>query len=138
MNAYKAYREYNLAHEPRIDTTLALFETLIQRLDKALGALRRGDRETCDRQVAACTLGVGALASACDAPCGDLPATLFALYGVVAQCLQAATEEKLQAALNVLRTLHEGFAGIRQKAVQLERAGQIPPLTTTSTFQASA
>jgi flagellin-specific chaperone FliS len=135
MNAHKAYQQNRATVQPRIDTTIGLYEAIIARLEKALAALARKDAQTAKKQVAAASLGVAALASAFDARAGELAVNLLRLYGFVAQCLKAGTETEIKAALDVLRTLQEGFVEIRPEAVQLERAGKIPPLLDSCTFQ---
>jgi flagellin-specific chaperone FliS len=138
VNAHNAYRQCAATGQTRVDLILGLYEAIIGRLEKALAALRAEDRPTLQHQVAACTLGVGALASAYSCAAGELAFTFLRLYEFVGHCLRNPSETNLLAAVNVLRNLQEGFNAIRPEALRLERTGQVPPLTGTATFQIKA
>jgi flagellin-specific chaperone FliS len=138
LNSYKAYQQHRAPAQTRIDTILSLYEALFERLEKARAALGRQDQAEAKKQLAACQLGVGTLASAFDARAGELAFNLFRLYEFVGRCLASADETQLEAAMKVLRTLYEGFLEIRPEAVRKERAGVIPALDQISTVQASA
>jgi flagellar secretion chaperone FliS len=135
FNAHNAYRQCAATGQTRVDLILGLYEAIIDRLEKALAALRSDDHKSLQHQVAACTLGVGALAGAYNGAAGELAFTFLRLFEFVGHCLRNASETNLLAALNVLRNLQEGFIAIRAEARDLERTGQVPPLTGTATFQ---
>jgi flagellin-specific chaperone FliS len=138
MNPHKVYQQMRAPGQLRIDVILSLYEAVIERLEKALVALRQKDQAAAQKQLAACNLGVGGLVSAFDPRRGELAMNLLRLYDFVVRCLADGSEAKVQAALNVLRTLHSAFVAIRPQAVEMERAGEIPPLDQAPSFQASA
>jgi flagellar biosynthetic protein FliS len=138
LDPYKAYQQNRASGQTRIDTTVALYEAIIERLEKALAALRRQDEATTQKQLGLCHLGIAALASAFDPRAGELAVTLHRLFDFTVRCLRNPTVNSIEAALNVFRTLHEAFQTIRPEAVQMERSGAIPPLDQLRTFQATA
>jgi flagellin-specific chaperone FliS len=138
MNPYEAYRQRSAPAHTRIDTVLSLYETLIDRIEKAIAAVERKDDETAKKQVAACTLAAASLMSASVGRVGELAVNLQRLLDFVIRQLAAPTPANLKSAALVLRTLHEGFAGIRERAIKLERDGEIPPIADGTTFQLRA
>jgi flagellar biosynthetic protein FliS len=138
LNPYKAYQNRQSAGQTRIDTILSLYEAVIDRLERALGALRQKDQDAVRRQLTAASLGVAALGSAFDVRGGEMAVNFLRLYGFVVRCLEDGNPANLQAALKVLRNLHKGFLAIRPEAVAMERSGEIPPLDHVPSFQARA
>ena len=138
MNPYKAYQNRQTAGQTRIDTILSLYEAVIERLERTIGALRQKDQEAARRQLTAASLGVAALGGAFDVRGGEMAVNFLRLYGFVFRCLEDGSPANLQAALKVLRNLHNGFLAIRPEAVAMERSGEIPPLDQVPSFQARA
>jgi flagellar biosynthetic protein FliS len=138
LNPYKAYQQNRNASQTRIDVTLALYEEIMGKTEKALAALRSRDQVAAQKHLAAAHLGIAALASAFDARAGELAFNLLRLYEFVGRCLMAATTTKVEAALTVLRNLYEGFLEIRSEAVNLERSGAIAPVDQVRTFHVNA
>jgi flagellin-specific chaperone FliS len=121
----------------RIDTILSLYEAIFERLERAQTALRH-DTAAARKDLDACTFGISGLSAAFNPESGELALTLMRLYDFAVRSLGQADEAGVEAALNVLRTLYEGFAAIRPEAVRLERSGEIPPLAHAYTIQARA
>lgn len=138
MNPYNAYQQNRAAGQTRIDTTLYLFEALLERIEKARACLRKQDRAAAQKHLDACRLGIAALASAVDARAVPLAENLLRLYDFVTRSLADGTEPSLRAAVNVLHTLYEGFLEIRPEAVRLERSGAIVSLDQIRTIQIKA
>jgi flagellin-specific chaperone FliS len=139
MNHYKAYqRQTGPIAQPRIDVVLSLYEALFERFERAILALRGGDQPALKKQVAACVIGLSGLASAAEGREDEVALSLRRLYKFVANCLADPTETNLKTGLSLLRTLHEGFLAVRSQALDLERRGEIPPISLKGLLQVSA
>ena len=135
MNPYAAYQTQANQGWTRIDVVLALFDGAIERLEKALEALRQNDADAVLTLTQRARLIVGELAASLDLSYGELPQNLMRLYEFVLYSVGQGGSDKLEAAVKVLRNLREGFQGIREEAVQLERSGQIPPVEEMRSIQ---
>jgi flagellar protein FliS len=131
MNPFHAYKQQELAGWTRIDLLLALFDGAIERLDKAIPLLRQRDRKNAAPLLARASLIVNGLASGLDKDLGEVPENLLRLYEFVTHAIRTQRFDHLEAATRVLRTLREGFQGIRQEALQMERSGAIPPANSS-------
>jgi flagellar secretion chaperone FliS len=125
MNPLQAYRQQRALGWTRIDMLLALYTKAVDRTEAALTALRNNDRAAKSLLTKAALL-VNGLASGVDASQGELPLNILRLYEFVLHSFRSADADQVAAALDVLRTLHKGFNGIREEAVQLERSNVIP------------
>ena len=105
---------------------LSLFDTACDRTEEAAAAMTRADEELARRSRARARLVVLGLWSGVDE--GGEGTNLVGLYQFVANALASGTLEQVRGSLEVLRTLREGFRGIRDEAIELERAGVIPPI----------
>jgi flagellin-specific chaperone FliS len=138
MNPYKAYQQTLSGGQTRIDTTLALYEAAIDRLEKATTLLGTGNTAAAGAPLASVRLIVGALASAVSNDAGELAGNLLRLFEFVTHCVASAQSAQVAAAAKVLRTLYEGFIAIRPEALRLERAGTLPPLDRACSIHLSA
>ena len=138
MNPLHAYQRQRSPGQPRIDTILLLYETLILRLQEALASWRANDQAAAKKRLAACQVAVTSLASGFANGKDELSVNLLRLYEFVGHCLTSPSEASISSALQVLQTLQEGFQQIRPEAIQLERSGAIPPLDRVRTFQIRA
>jgi flagellar biosynthetic protein FliS len=138
VRAYQAYQQNRNAGQTRIDTILSLYEAIFERLEKARAALRRSDTAAARKDLDACMFGISGLSAAFNPHSGELALTLMRLYDFAVRSLGQADEAGVEAALNTMRTLYEGFAAIRPEAVGLERSGEIPPLAHAYSIQARA
>jgi len=117
---------------------LALFDGGIARCEQALAAMERQERRTARNLLVKARLIVLGLASGV-VPDGDrVTTTLLQLYEYAQHALGQGSVEDVRGALNVLRILREGFQKIRDEAVDLERRGLIPPISSTATLQTLA
>jgi hypothetical protein len=57
------------------------------------------------------------------------------LYEFVNHALDSGRLDKVEGALQVLRTLREALEAIRPEAAELERSGRIPPADAPSSVQ---
>ncbi len=136
MNPYVTYQRQTTPAWTRIDMLLALFDGSIDRCEQALAAIQRQDQHTAKNLLVKARLIVLGLASGV-VPDGDpVTTTMLQLYEYAQHALGQGTVEDVRGALNVLRILREGFQKIRAEAIDLERRGLIPPISSsTSTVQ---
>ena len=138
MNAHDIYKQQQAVGWTRIDMLLALYDGAIERTEKARDAIARGDRSAAVAPLLRAQRIVAELFAGLDLGYGELPRDLQRLYVFVLRSITQGTPEHLGAALDVLRTLREGLAGIRSEAVELERSGAIPPADIERGLQATA
>lgn len=137
LQQYAAYQNQSGECMPRADLILALFEETIRKLEQARDALQRRDRAAAKPLLNRALLLVGGLASGVIPDAGELANNCLRLYEFALHRIQAETLVGVEDALRALRPLQEGFQGIRDEAVELERNGVIPVLAGV-TFEASA
>lgn len=128
MNPYLAYRKQEVSTGwTRIDLLLALYDKALERLDAAELALRGGDRSAATTQLIKTQLILTALASGVQPEADpENSANVLRLYEYASHELSSPRVEGIVNARKVLRTLREGFEGIRAEANELERSGRLP------------
>jgi flagellin-specific chaperone FliS len=129
MNPLKAYAQQTRAHASRIDLLLALYDGAIERLEKAIVALRLGDELTALPLLARVQAIVMELAAGVNIDAGDPNSpNLLRLYEYFAHGLATRELPRLESVVKAMATLREGFRAIRAEAAALERGGEIPSL----------
>ena len=63
---------------------------------------------------------------------------LLRLYEFVTHSIASKDLLNLETSLRVLRTVREGFGEIREEAVELERTGVLPPVSTHAMLMTTA
>jgi len=137
MTPNDAYKQRSTAGMTRVDMLLALFDSVVEQLKQAHEALAQNDSESARPFLAKAQLIVAGLASGIDPGQGELAVNSLRLYEFVSHCLHSGTVKEVEAAVKLLEILRDGFLEIRTEAVQLERAGTIPPADTIRLLQAS-
>lgn len=128
MNPYLNYKR----NEPsttwtRIDLLLALYDGALERLDKAEAAIKTGNHSAAVPLLARVQLIVAELAAGVRLEVNPAAgANILHLYEFITHQLRSPRVEAIASARKVLRTLREGFEGIRAEANELERTGQLP------------
>lgn len=138
MNPHLAYQQQRLFGWTRIDMLLALYERAIDRLERARTALEHRDATAAGTLLVDAQVLLYGLVSGVNVEYGELPENFLRLYEFVLQNIRLGGVEKLAEAVQILNTLRTGLQEIRAEAVQLERAGEIPPLEATLAVQATA
>src|SRR5262249_3410079 len=128
MSPLAAYRGQTTLSLTRIDALLGLFDAAVERTERALAAAAGGEETEARLWRAKAQLTVLGLWAGGSNGGSEMPANLVRLYQFAANSLSDGNAEQVRGALTVLRTLREGFQGVRPEAVELERAGVIPPL----------
>ena len=106
---------------------LSLFDGACDRVADAAESMMGADEEVARRLRARARLVILGLWSGVDDR-SEESANFVGLYQFTANALASGTLEEVRGSLEVLRTLREGFRGIRDEAVDLERNGAIPPI----------
>jgi flagellin-specific chaperone FliS len=68
----------------------------------------------------------------------EMNTNILRLYEFVANELREPRVERIENARKVLRTLREGFEGVRAEANEMERTGKIPSLGQLQMVHATA
>jgi flagellin-specific chaperone FliS len=124
----RAYRQQQEAGWARIDLLLALYDGAIERLHRAVAALRRGDDAAAGPPLARAQLLVLQMAAGINLDVGDPSSpNLLRLAEFCVHAIASRGPDKIEAAARCLETTREGFRAIRDEAVRLERSGAIPP-----------
>lgn len=137
MNPSSVYRQERSRGWTRADMLLALLDGGVERLESGAEALRRGDRMTAVRLLTRAELIVCELAAGVDPDYAHAPHFLR-LYGLASRAIAATTLEETEAALQILRTVRDTVAGLRDEAVRLEREGTLPPADAVRLVLATA
>jgi flagellin-specific chaperone FliS len=139
MNPLRAYRQQPTPTWTRIDTLLATLDGTIERLDLGIRALRQKDEPAALSLLARAHVLVLQLAAGINLDV-ESPASinLLRLYEFVTHSIASKDLPNLETSLGVLRTLREGFGGIREEAAELERSGVVPPVGPSAVLLTTA
>lgn len=125
MPARNAYQTQNLVNWTRIDMLLALYDRAIEHCraycDNADQAARELHRVRAIRIVMHLRLGL-------NLELGEVPQRVAQLLEFVHHCLLNGGAASVGDGCKILTTLREGFGGIQEEAIELERRGEIPPV----------
>jgi flagellin-specific chaperone FliS len=138
MNAGEAYRQHQTTGLTRIDMLLALFDAIVDRLERALAGMRQGSDREPRRLLTSAQVLLGGLAAGVVPGSGEIATNLLRLYEFVSRKLRAGTADDMDAALSILRILREAFLAIRAEALDLERRGVVPRANQVSSLQLTA
>ena len=130
-----AYEDQRHEQWTRIDLLIALFDAGIRRIEEASQALQSDDQLPAKRALLLAQRIVLELKLGLRLQGGEMTQRADQLYDYVLRCLQSATADELASSTRVLKTLREGFVGIRDEAVQLERQGVLPATTVQNTLE---
>lgn len=137
MTTVAAYKARDNRPWTRIEMLLSLYEKAIEHLQQAIAAIDTPDTPTLILQRTRAATVVTAIRSGILTEYGDVPAKVDQLCEFVQLCLANGDRRHLESALKVLTKLHEGFLGVRDEANRLETIGEILPMPTTTTFEAT-
>jgi flagellar biosynthetic protein FliS len=138
VNPLHAYRQQQALGWTRIDMLLALYHGAIDRLERALAAMERADSASAKAVLLRAQRMVTELLAGIDMQYGDLAQRFSALYIFVLRAISEGTVEQIRAAIAVLKTLRDGLEQIRDQAVSMERAGELPTIDTEAMMSRSA
>jgi len=130
MRAFAAYQQTQNLPTTRIDLILALYRQALDLLERAGAALAIGQKENALSHLAKAQMIVMALATGIPANPDEPGKNFLRLYEFVSHQLTQGTADAVADAAKVLRSLQDGFQSAREKALELEQQGKIPPLGT--------
>jgi len=113
----------------RIELLLAAFDGIVSRLQQARELLEQNEQAKAEPLLLRSQRIVLELYSGIDLRFGQIPENMRKLYLYVLGCIGMGPELDLSAALDVLRSIRGGLEGIRDKAAQMERSGELSPLS---------
>lgn len=132
MNNYKKYQQQSTV--PRVDIILALYDSLINNLER----VQTLPRDEATALLARCKLAISGMVAGVAASPDPAGQSFLRLYEYVHHCLDQGTSLDLKNALDILRILREGFQHVRPQALDLERQGHLPPANHGHTLRALA
>src|SRR4051812_19106682 len=138
MNPRNVYQQRRVAEWSRVDMLLALYNASIEDVERALEARRKGDELTTKREALHAERLVVELLSGLDLNHGAIAEQLQSLFLFVLKQLAGGSQPELESAIKILSSLRDGFAAIREEAIELERSGVIPPAGAVATIEAIA
>jgi flagellin-specific chaperone FliS len=120
-----AYKQHTASRWTRIEMLLELYNSAISALQQASEALDCGDDVRATRELTTAQRLVAGIVAGLNRDVGELPRNIERLCLFV---VEQIGRRDPRAALRVLTPLRDGFAGIRERAVALERTGEIPEM----------
>ena len=129
------YQGHGAVSWTRIDMLLALYDAALLELEKARIAHDQADHLLAKRHCIKALRVICQLRSGVDPHYGDLSRQFDRLFEFVTTCIAGGSVANVADAVTVLSTLREGFEGIREEAVEMEKNGTIPPLEFTPTLE---
>lgn len=128
MNAPHAYRRHQHAAWTRIDMLLAIYDATITSLEAGLTALAADDRHAFAKHHLKAAQLLVLLIDGIDVDSGETATRIRALCTFAISQIGTMSNQGWHSALDIVRTLREGFEGIREEARELEAQGVIPRL----------
>lgn len=117
---------------------LALYDAALKELEQARIAHAESDESLANRHCIRALRVVCQLRAGVDPQFGSLSQQLDRLFEYVTTCVAGGSAANVTDTISVLSTLREGFEGIRDEAVELEKDGMIPPLEFAPTLETLA
>jgi len=128
MRHLRAYSEQPSVRWTRIETLLAAFDGVIAIIEQVQGPLAE-DELLKTRQLLTAQQLVLALYEGIDLRHGEVPENMQKLYLFVLSCIGMGPKLDLPAALQIMQTIRSGLLSIRDEANDLERRGDVSPVT---------
>lgn len=113
----------------RIEMLLAAFDGTITRLEKAHALIEQGEIAQAQPILLTAQRLVLALYEGIDLRHGEIPANMQQLYLYVLGSIGVGDKFDLPGAIKVMKIIQGGLLDIRETANELERSGQLQPVT---------
>lgn len=132
MNPIAAYRAATATSWTRIEMLLALYDAAIESVDRVVLSFDSPDdpSTSAPEKLRARKLTLEIL-DGIDAGQGEVAANCQRLIIYTLQQFRLDERANWEAARRILKTLRDGFAGIKSEAIELESQGKIPHLDAT-------
>ena len=138
MEPLDVYKQQRALGWTRVDMLLALYDAAIRDLHQAIEAYENENKDIAQQKRLHASRIVVQLQVGLDFDYGEIPQRIAQLCEFVQHCLLTGGLDEVKSALKVLGTLRDAFATIRDEAVSMEAAGQIPRLGEVVDCQHSA
>jgi flagellar secretion chaperone FliS len=127
MQTYRQYRQPEpLQGLTRIEVLLTMFDVALARLEKAGQALANGDVPIAMPYLAKAQLIVSELAAGVRVDVDEeMGVNMLRLYEYAVHEMKTPRSANVCNAIRVLETLRDGFEGIKDEAIRLEKSGQL-------------
>ena len=127
MNPYQKYRQSEPATGlTRIELLLTMFDVALARLEKAAQALTNGDVPIATPYLAKTQLIISEMAAGVRIDIDEaMGLNMLRLYEYAVHEIKTPRLQNVRNAIKVLSIVREGFEGIRDEAIQLEKSGQL-------------
>ncbi len=129
MRRLDAYSQTPPPPITRIELLLAAFDGIVTRLQQARELLELDEPAKAEPLLLRSQRIILELYSGIDLRFGQIPENMQKLYLYVLGCIGMGPQLDLPAALEILRNIRGGLEGIRDKATQMERSGELSPLS---------
>jgi len=113
----------------RIELLLAAFDGIVSRLEQARNLVEQNERNRAEPLLLRSQRIILELYSGIDLRFGQIPENMQKLYLYVLGCIGMGPELDLSAAIDVLQNIRGGLENIRDKATQMERSGELSPMS---------
>ena len=133
MNPHYAYRRNAQSGWTRIEMLLAIYEATIKSLESGIAAVDAGDQRALNKQYLKTSQLLVLIIDGIDSESGEVAERVRALCTYAISQVGSLSRDGWRNALVVISTLHEGFEGIREEAIELETQGAIPSLSEATT-----
>ena len=129
MNPIAAYRAATATSWTRIEMLLALYDAAIESVERVVTSFDTpGDPSAITTEKLRARKLTLEILDGIDASQGDVAANCQRLIIYTLEQFRLDERAHWDAACRVLKTLRDGFAGIKSEAIELESQGQIPQL----------
>lgn len=127
MNVYQKYRQSEpAAGLTRIELLLTMFDATLARLEKAAQALTNGDVPVATPYLAKAQLLISEMAAGVRVEVDEqMGLNMLRLYEFAVHEIKTPRLANVRNAMKVLEIVREGFEGIKDEAVKLEKSGQL-------------
>lgn len=129
MKRLDAYSNQPAAPWTRIEMLLAAFDGIISRLEQAQNLVDQNEPLKAQPLLLRSQQIILALYEGLDVRYGQIPENMQKLYLFVLTCIGMGPKLDVPAALNILAKIRDGLESIRTSASEMERRGELSPVT---------
>ncbi len=130
----QAYKSQQTVAWTRIEMLIALYDAAISRLESVVTLLEGGDIASAAGKQTHVQKILLHLIGGIDLQQGEIAERSRDLLVFVASRVGSRNPADIKSAIEVLRTLREGFDAVRDQAIELEAQGEVPPIDQVRGF----
>lgn len=133
-SAESAYGKRRAQSWARIDMLLALYHSGISSISLAIDAAKGSDEVAANQHRLKAMSVIHGIMAGLDMKDSEITQSIGRLCEFISHALQDGSIHNLEVAKKVLSTLRDGFAAIREEAIELEENGTIAGVDLESAF----